>query len=276
MSRNLKELYGHAFVTGASVGLGREFAEMLLKENVRVWGTARDTSRLTDLATRFPATFTPVVFDLHSPDSGVAAYRRAANSVGGSFDLLINNAGYGVFGGFEEMEFDLWQKQIDAMLGSTLRLTHVALQGMRSRKHGCIVNVSSLAAEFPLPYMSGYNVVKAGLSAFSESLIIETRGTNLKVIDFRPGDFRTTFNDSMITPSATTNPAAKAAWRGLEAHRHASPLAVNAAHDLRATLLRGKSGIVRSGSFFQARIAPLSALIPASLRRWIMAQYFGL
>ena len=98
MSRKLGDLYGHAFVTGASVGLGREFAEMLLKENVRVWGTARDTSRLTDLASRFPATFTPVVLDLHSPSSAVAAYQRAANSVGGSFDLLINNAGYGVFG----------------------------------------------------------------------------------------------------------------------------------------------------------------------------------
>ena len=274
---SLTSRYPHAFVTGASKGLGRAFTEMLLEEKVRVWGTARDAAALTDLATRFPATFTPVVMDLQAPAAAEAAFTRAANSVGGAFDLLINNAGYGVFGAFDEVEFELWQKQLDAMLGTTLRLTQVALRGMRRRNRGCIVNVSSLAAEFPLPFMSGYNVVKAGLSALSESLIIETRGTDLKVIDFRPGDFRTDFNDAMLTTTSTAQPPASAAWRTLEAHRHASPKPTAAAGDLRRTLLRGKSGIVRSGSFFQARFAPtFSAVIPASLRRWITARYFGL
>ncbi|MEO6001742.1 MAG: SDR family NAD(P)-dependent oxidoreductase [Opitutus sp.] len=272
--------YAHAFVSGASKGLGRAFTEMLLDENVRVWGTARDAAALTDLATRYPTTFTPVVMDLQAPAAAEAAFTRAANSVGGAFDLLINNAGYGVFGGFDEAEFELWQKQLDAMLGTTLRLTHVALRGMRRRNRGCIVNVSSLAAEFPLPFMSGYNVVKAGLSALSESLIIETRDTDLKVIDFRPGDFRTDFNDAMLTTSSSAQPAptaVSAAWRGLEAHRHASPKPMAAARDLRRALLRRKSGIVRSGSFFQARFAPtFTAVIPASLRRWITARYFGL
>ena len=273
----LTSRYPHAFVTGASKGLGRAFTEMLLDEKVRVWGTARDAAALTDLATRFPATFTPVVLDLQAPAAAEAAFTRAANSVGGAFDLLINNAGYGVFGAFDEVEFELWQKQLDAMLGTTLRLTQVALRGMRRRNRGCIVNVSSLAAEFPLPFMSGYNVVKAGLSALSESLIIETRGTDLKVIDFRPGDFRTDFNDAMLTTTSTAQPPASAAWRTLEAHRHASPKPTAAAGDLRRTLLRGKSGIVRSGSFFQARFAPtFTAVIPASLRRWITARYFGL
>ena len=277
---SLTTRYPHAFVSGASKGLGRAFTEMLLEEKVRVWGTARDAAALADLATRYPATFTPVVMNLQAPAAAEAAFTRAANSVGGAFDLLISNAGYGVFGAFDEAEFELWQKQLDAMLGTTLRLTHIALRGMRRRNRGCIVNVSSLAAEFPLPFMSGYNVVKAGLSALSESLIIETRGTDLKVIDFRPGDFRTDFNDAMLTTTSTArsaHPAASAAWRALEAHRHASPKPTAAAGDLRRALLRGKSGVVRSGSFFQARFAPtFTAVIPASLRRWITARYFGL
>ena len=280
MSRLLSELYPHAFVTGASAGLGRAFAEMLLDEGVRVWGTARDAARLTDLATRYPAIFTPVVLDLADPVAAENAFARAANYVGGAFDLVVNNAGYGIFGVFHETDFVVWQKQLDAMLGSTLRLTHGAMRGMQRHKRGCIVNVSSLAAEFPLPFMSGYNVAKAGLSALTESLIVETRGTGINVIDFRPGDFRTDFNQAMLTSStagSTANSTAVAAWRSLEAHLLAAPPPMLAANDLRRALLRGRSGTVRSGSFFQARIAPcFSGVIPASLRRWIAARYFGL
>ena len=84
------------------------------------------------------------------------------------------------------------------MLNATMRLSHAALRRMRERQRGCLVNISSLAVEFPLPFMSAYNVAKAGLSALTESLIVETRGTAINVIDFRPGDFRTDFNQAML------------------------------------------------------------------------------
>ena len=280
MSRSLANLYPHSFVTGASAGLGRAFAEMLLREGVRVWGTARDGARLTDLATKYPAHFTPVVLDLDDPVASEAAFARAANTAGGAFELVINNAGYGVFGRFVEVEAAVWERQVAAMLSATMRLSHAALRRMRERQRGCLVNISSLAVEFPLPFMSAYNVAKAGLSALTESLIVETRGTGINVIDFRPGDFRTDFNQAMLNtvPAdiAASGPTADA-WRALEAHRHASPPASHAAADLRSALLRGRSGTVRSGSFFQARIAPgFSRVIPASLRRMVAARYFGL
>lgn len=280
MNRSVADILPHAFITGASAGLGRAFAEMLLEDNVRVWGTARDAARLTDLANRHPTLFTPVVLDLDEPIAAEAAFNRAANSVGGAFELVINNAGYGVFGLFHEMESAVWERQLGAMLTTTLRLTHAALRTMRKRGRGCIVNVSSLAAEFPLPFMSGYNVAKAGLSALTESLIVETRNTAINVIDFRPGDFRTDFNQAMLTSSpATPAPVGDqaAAWRALEMHRESAPQPSRAAADLRRALLRGRSGTVRSGSLFQAGIAPcFSRVIPASLRRSIAAQYFGL
>lgn len=280
MNRSLAHQYPHAFVTGASAGLGRAFVEMLLEEGVSVWGTARDAARLTDLASRYPALFTPVVLDLDNPAASEAAFDRSSNSAGGAFELVINNAGYGLYGVFDQTDFDPWRRQLDAMLGTTMRLTHRALRKMRERDRGCIVNISSLAVEFPLPFMSGYNVAKAGLSALTESLIVETRGTGINVIDFRPGDFRTDFNQAMLTSSSTEVPAdaaVAAAWRALEAHRHAAPPAGRAARDLRKALLRGRKGTVRSGSFFQAGIAPLFApLIPAALRRSIAAHYFGL
>lgn len=276
----IAERYPQAFLTGASGGLGRAFAEKLLSNGVRVWGTARDAGRLTELASRYPALFTPVILDLADPVAGELAFQRAAKSAGGAFDLLINNAGYGVFGAFDVTNFSIWEGQLATMLATTLRLTHTALRGMRSRDHGCIVNVSSLAVEFPLPYMTGYNVAKAGLSAFSESLIVETRGSGIRVIDFRPGDFRTEFNQAMQSVSpvsiAPNTPAARA-WFALEKNIKAAPLPDRAAADLHRALLRNRNGTVRSGSFFQARLAPFAArLLPSNMRRRIAAAYFEL
>src|SRR5690606_34562079 len=96
----------------------------------------------------------------------------------GGFDLVINNAGYGAFGGFATTDFAVWREQLEVMLINTARLAHAALRGMRERgTTGALVNVSSLAAEFPLPFQSAYNMAKAGLTALNESLMIETAGT---------------------------------------------------------------------------------------------------
>lgn len=275
----LSTLYSTAFVTGASAGLGRAFAAMLLAEGVKVWGTARDPARLAELAAH-PG-FTPVAFDLADAAAAEAAFARAAAEAGGAFDLVINNAGYGRLGPFAEMEFAAWQAQVDAMLVTTARLAHAALRGLRARPgpaRGALVHVTSLAVEFPLPFMAGYNVAKAGLAALSESLLVETAGTGLSVIDFRPGDYQTDFNHVM--QSHTVLPADEArltrVWRTLEANLHAGPAPAQAAQDLRRALARRRRGVVRSGTFFQARLAPLLArLAPLALRRAIAARYFG-
>jgi len=143
--------------------------------------------------------------------------------------------------------------------------------------------VSSLAAEFPLPFMSGYNAAKAGLSAFSESLMIEVAGTGVIVIDFRPGDYRTGFNETMQpsedNPAAPAPPAAvrmQSVRTALDAHLRAAPAPGRAAADLRRALRRGRSGTIHSGEWRQVRLAPLLArLAPASWRRAVAARYFA-
>jgi short-subunit dehydrogenase len=303
---------------------------MLLAEGVRVWGTSRDTARLASPAAH-PA-FTPVALDLADGDAAETAYARAAVTAAAGardgdapgFDLVINNAGFGRFSPFAgTRDFAVWQTQLDAMLTHTARLAHAALRDMMARGRGCLVNISSLAAEFPLPFMAGYNIAKAGLSALSESLIFETRGTPVVVMDFRPGDYRTAFNKVIQAeaaarhaaptlpppdppmPDHTNTAAANApgsaappipqsasrvphpacpvpparlsrAWDALEKNLRASPPPGRAARDLHRALLRGRPGIVRSGSFFQARLAPLATrLMPARLRRAVLARYFG-
>ncbi|ATC64927.1 short-chain dehydrogenase [Nibricoccus aquaticus] len=276
-AKELSSRYRHAFITGASGGLGLAFAKMLLAEGIRVTGTARDVARLASLAK--DTRFTPLALDLADAPGAERAFREAEVAAGeGGFDLVINNAGYGLFGAFTEVDFSVWQAQVDALLSATARLSHVGLRSMLPRKRGTLVNVSSLAVEFPLPFMSGYNMAKAALSALSESLIFETRGTGVTVIDLRPGDYRTAFNQAMqpTVHLSASDPRLASAWRELESHLATAPLAVAAARDLRRALMRGRSGTVRSGSFFQARIAPLfSRLAPARVRRAIIARYQG-
>ncbi|MBL9203603.1 MAG: SDR family NAD(P)-dependent oxidoreductase [Opitutaceae bacterium] len=279
MSHTRAELgsrFSTAFVTGASGGLGRAFCECLLSEGVDVWGTARAPERLGIWPG--PGRFTAVKLDLNDRRGSEAAFAAASQAAGGAFDLVIHNAGYGLFGAFEQVAVDQWEAQLQAMVVTTMRLNHAALNQFRSRTPagGTLVNVSSLAVEFPLPYLSGYNVAKAALSALSESLIFETRGSGVTVIDFRPGDYRTSFNQAMSTLAASPDPLLQPYWRTLEANLDAAPAPARAAQDLRRALLRGHSGTVRSGSFFQASLAPLLAsLVPASWRRRVQRWYFG-
>jgi uncharacterized protein len=275
--KSLADRYSTALVTGASGGLGRAFSAMLRTEGVRVWGTARDPARLAP-----GEGFTPVALDLADPGSVERAFRTAEAAAGG-LDLVINNAGFGLFGPFAERAFSEWRHQLDALLVGTLQLSHLALEALLARRRGALVNVSSLAAEFPLPFMSAYNVAKAGLVAFTESLMIEVAGTGVIVLDFRPGDYRTGFNHNMPTraedlPDADT-PAGSRLRRiraVLDAHLQAAPPPSRAAADLRRALGRGRSGSVRSGSWGQAWLAPMLArLAPRSWRRLVAARHFG-
>ncbi len=272
----LSDLHRTAFVTGASTGLGRAFAEMLLADGVRVWGTARDPARLAPLAGH-PA-FTAVALDLHDGARSVAVFHAAEQAAGG-FDLVINNAGYGVFGDFAATDFSVWQEQLEVMLVNTARLAHAALRSLRARppggRRGALVNISSLAAEFPLPFQSAYNMTKAGLTALNESLMMEVAGTGIVVLDVRPGDYRTDFEGSVRRPPGPADPRMARAWAAFGRMMQSGPAPVEAAAALRRALLRQRSGTVRMGRFFQAVLAPLLARFGSlALRRRIQAGYF--
>jgi short-subunit dehydrogenase len=271
----VSELHRTAFVTGASIGLGRAFAEMLLADGVRVWGTSRDPARLADLAQARDSRFSAVVLDLRRGPAAEAALRDADRAAGG-FDLVINNAGFGVFGEFASVDFATWQEQLEVMLIHPARLSHVALAGMLARNHGALVNISSLAAEYPLPFQSAYNMAKAGLTALNESLMIETAGTGVVVIDVRPGDYRTQFDGSVRRPQSSPPPRVARAWTAFEAMMRSGPEPAHAAAALRRALLRHRSATVRTGRFFQALVAPfISRFASLGLKRRVQARYFN-
>ncbi len=260
------------WVTGVSSGLGAAFARRLLAEGVDVWGTARSLERLHPWASE--ARFHPVVLDLERPEA-VAVFARAWEDAGG-FDCVINNAGYGCFGPWAEVAWQEWESQLEAMVVRTAALTQEAWRRFQSQGHGTLVNVSSLATEFPLPYMAVYNMAKAALSALSESLMFEARGSALSVIDFRPGDFRTEFNRALrgVATPPQEEPL-RTPWLALEQNLSRGPEPEVAAHALWRALLAKRSGIVRTGGWFQAVFAPRAVrLISARMKRWLTALYF--
>lgn len=273
----LSTRYGTAFVTGASTGLGLAFTEMLLAEGVEVWGTSRDAARLPTRA-RFHA----VALELADGVAAEQSFLEAERAAGG-FDIVINNAGFGAFGSFAHTEFAVWEEQFRVMLITTTRLSQIALRGMLARRRGALVNISSIAGEFGMPYQAVYNTVKAGLSALNESLMYELKDTGVIVIDFRPGDFRTDFEGSVRrpTPVSTTDEvnAVRMArvWGKFTAMMQTGPAPVRAAEALKNALQRGRSGTVRTGRFFQAVLAPFLVRFGSlALKRRIQEKYFGL
>ena len=245
---------------------------MLRAEGVEVWGTSRQPAALP-AAERFH----PAAFDLAGGDAAAEDLVRRVDAESGGLDLLVHNAGYGVFGGILDLPLAVWRAQLDAMLGASFALNRAAFAAMAPRPRGTIVNVTSMAVEFPIPFLSGYNIAKAGLAALTESLVLEAPAAGITFLDFRPGDYRTGFNQTMFaSPPGNLSPAAQRVAGRLDAMLAASPRPALAARDLRRALARGRSGVVRSGSIFQTVLAPLGVrLMPLALRRAAMARYFG-
>lgn len=266
----LRDRFRTAFVTGAGSGLGQAFTAMLLAENVAVWGTSRRPEQLPA-----QAQFSPVGLELGDPASIAAAWETASAAAGG-FDLVINNAGSARFGGLAATDPAQWTAQIDVLLHGPVQLSGLAWEAMRGRNRGTIVNVTSLAVEFPIPFLGAYNAAKAALAAFTASLQLEAAGTGVVIIDFRPGDFRTNFNRAMQAGGAADmDPGMARVWGKLEALLERSPPPAEAAEALRRALRRGRPGLVRAGSFFQARVAPWgNRLLPARVMRLLHNFYF--
>lgn len=267
----LSNKYATAVVTGGSAGLGAAFTDMLLKEGVEVWATARDAKRIPQQERLHPCSL-----DLCDKSSTEAFCKKIQKEVP-QLDLLINNAGFGTFAPFETWNDTDIERQLDVLLTGPIRLCHSFYPAMLERKRGCIVNVASLAATFPLPYMSLYNTAKAGLSRFTRSLEIESKETGVTIIDFQPGDYRTRFNEAMERPQTALKGRPARAWEQAEAHLNASPLPQRAAQDLKRTLERNRSGVVTSGDFFQATLAPLLARLGSwRLVRAFLERYYDI
>jgi uncharacterized protein len=189
---------GVALVTGASSGIGAAFARRLAARGFDLFLVARREGRLRDLAAevneRYRVTTDVIVADLSRPADVEGVEARLAQ--GRPVDVLVNNAGFGTVGYFGEVDLGRQLDMVRVHVVASVRLIRAALPGMISRGRGTIINVSSLAAFIPTPENATYSATKAYLTAFSEALDKELKGTGVDVQVLVPGFTLTEFYDS--------------------------------------------------------------------------------
>ena len=187
-----------ALVTGASVGIGHAFARELAARGFGVVVVARDVERLKSLAALIEGSHDVAVeilaADLTDSEALAIVERRLADSTR-PIEMLVNNAGFGSFGHFSDLDVDGEARMVELNVTALLRLTHAALPGMIARRSGSVLNVSSLAGFQPSARVATYGATKAFVTSFTQSIHEEVLGTGVKVSALCPGFTRTEFQD---------------------------------------------------------------------------------
>jgi len=187
------------FITGCSTGFGLELAKVAIEHGYRTVVTARDPSKLQGYGATDKVLVLPL--DVTQPDQ-VAAAIKATTDRFGHIDVLVNNAGIGYFAAVEESEEEEVRKMFDVNVFGTGRMLWAVLPGMRKRRSGCIVNLSSLAGLRGFPAMGYYNASKFAVEGLSAALRQEVEPLGIQVMVVEPSGFRTDWAGRSANESA--------------------------------------------------------------------------
>ena len=183
-----------AIVTGGTRGIGRAIASSLVKAGVQVAITARREQDLAQAASQLNqhGKAAGYVCDVRDYDHVRSMFARITDDFGG-VDILINNAGIGIFSSVEAMSVEDFRAVLETNVFGVFFCCHEAIPLMKRRGGGYIINISSLAGANPHPNMAAYNASKFGLNGFSEALMQEVRHDGIKVSYIMPGSVNTEF-----------------------------------------------------------------------------------
>ena len=185
-------------ITGCSTGFGRELCRALLRRGYRVVVTARNPATLDEFALAGNALV--AALDVTVPRQ-IADVVRQADERFGQIDVLVNNAGYGYLSAVEEGEDEEVRAMFETNVFGLANMTKAVLPGMRARRRGHIVNISSVGGLIGFPGIGYYNASKFAVEGLSEALAKETAGLGIKVTIVEPGPFRTDWaGRSLKTP----------------------------------------------------------------------------
>lgn len=197
VKNNLKNMSQTAVVTGAASGLGYELMLLLAKDDYDLVLIDIDKTKLLEIESNIKATYNSnvrtIAIDLSEINSAESVYNKIRNIP--SIDVLVNCAGFGLFGSFVNTS---WKRELDMLnlhIVTTTHLTKLVLQGMTERNSGKILNVSSLAAFQPGPMMALYYASKSYLLSFSEAIANELKDSGVSVTVLCPGPTKTSFQE---------------------------------------------------------------------------------
>jgi NAD(P)-dependent dehydrogenase (short-subunit alcohol dehydrogenase family) len=188
-------------ITGCSTGLGRALAEAALAHGVNVVATARDADAIADLVADHPDTALALALDV-TDAAQVAAVVAAAEERFGAVDVLVNNAGYGYRAAVEEGDDADVARLFATNVFGPVAMMKAVLPGMRARRAGVIVNISSIGARIAPPGSGYYAASKAALEALTASLRTEAAPLGITAMVVEPGAFRTDFAGRSLAQSA--------------------------------------------------------------------------
>ncbi|WP_377273184.1 SDR family oxidoreductase [Peterkaempfera sp. SMS 1(5)a] len=183
-------------VTGCSSGLGRALAAAAARSGDLVVASARRPADVEELALAYPDRVTTVALDVCDPAQCEAAVAHAVDCFGG-VDVLVNNAGTGLFGTVEEVSDEELRAQLDLLAVAPWRLARLVLPLMRQQGAGHIINVSSLAGRMALPGLSAYVAGKYALEGMSQALAVEVASFGVRVTVVEPGQFATRYGAAL-------------------------------------------------------------------------------
>ncbi len=178
------------FITGASRGFGKIWAKALLDRGDQVAATARNLDQLNDLVTEYGSKILPIQLDVTDRAASFAAVQKAADHFG-QIDVLINNAGYGLFGTIEENTEAEVRQQFETNVFGLLWVTQAVLPIMRQQGHGHIIQVSSVLGVVTLPNLGIYNATKFAVEGLSETLASEVKDMGINITLVEPNGFAT-------------------------------------------------------------------------------------
>lgn len=188
MSSNSKKT---AFVTGASSGMGKAIAKKLLADGFRVYVAARQLEKMDDLVALGARS---IRMDITKDEDIVSAVGTILSEVG-VVDVLVNNAGFGLFGPVEEVSMDEARYQFEVNLFGAARVTQLLIPGMRTQSAGTIVNITSMGGKVYTPLGAWYHATKHALEGWSDCLRIELADFGIRVVVMEPGLVETEFGN---------------------------------------------------------------------------------
>lgn len=177
-------------ITGASRGFGKLWAKALLERGDKVAATARNIEDLKDLVKEYGEAVLPVQLDVNDRDACFAAVNKAKEHFG-CIDVLINNAGFGLFGAIEETTEQQARAQMETNFFGLLWVTQAVIPIMRAQESGHIIQVSSFLGLVTLPVLGLYNASKFAVNGLSETLASEVKSFGIKVSLIEPNGFST-------------------------------------------------------------------------------------